>query len=448
MPMLALIVTVILWLLGSIFELWLQTLSWKIFWANFQYFGIVTVPVAFFMVAVSVSKPEVRLSGRLWLCLLIIPAISLLVLWTNPWHGWFRATAQLIDTGSLRVLTVTLGPYFWVHTAYSYLFILGGVFLLMRHALINRHRRPLQLILIALAATAPFAANLTYLSLDNQALPIDPTPIAILFSALLMALVIVKTNYFDVIRRAAITFVNNMEDVMLVLDDEMRVLVASRSAERFFDITRAELRGQKISQIAPEIVEYLTLTDVELGVDCKIRLFRGDQPRDMDLRITAIQASQDDVPQGCLITLRDVSAVVLAEQRLSLAMQASRHGLWDLDMETGIIYYSPAWKRLLGYKNHELANIHGLARKLTPPEHWQRLQLSINQAIEAGEHWIETEFQMYHRDGHLVNILARTVLIWSPEGKLIRQVGTHMVMAQRKMSSTPRQLYNKPGSFI
>lgn len=427
-PMLALSAPVILWLLGSTAELWAQTLDWKVFWANFQYFGIVSVPIAYFMVALSVSRPEMRLSARLWISLLLIPAVSLLVLWTNPLHDLFRTSVQLTDVGSMRVLTATLGPYFWFHTTYSYFFILGGVFLLMRHALINRQRRPLQFILIALSALAPFAANLAYLVLDNRILPIDPTPLSILASILLITIVIVKMNYFDVIRQATSTFVNNMEDVMLVLDDESRILVASRSAERFFDISLAELRGQEVSQIAPEIHRHLTMTDVSLGVDCQVRLFQGGQPRDMDLRVTPIKTASGDGTSGCLITLRDISAVMLAEQRLSLAMQASRQGLWDLDMETGEIYYSPAWKRLLGYRNHELANARGLARKFTPSDQWQHLQMSVEKAIGAGEHWVETEFMMQHRDGHLVNILARTLLIWNSEGKLIRQVGTHMVM--------------------
>lgn len=428
--MLALAVSVILWLLGSTGELWAQTLSWKVFWANVQYFGIVSVPIAYFMVALSVSKPELKLSARLWMFLLFIPAVSLLVLWTNPLHGWFRTSVQLTDIGSMRVLTATLGSYFWFHTVYSYLFLLGGVFLLMRHALINRQRRPLQFILMALSALAPFAANLAYLVLDNRILPIDPTPLSILASTLLMTIVIVKMNYFDVIRQATSTFVNNMEDVMLVLDDGLRVLVASRSAERFFDIPLAELRGQEVARIAPEVHQHLTMTDVSLGVDCQVRLFQGGQPRDMDLRVTPINTASGDGTSGCLITLRDVSAVMLAEQRLSLAMQASRQGLWDLDIETGEIYYSPAWKRLLGYRNHELANTRGLARRFTPADQWQHLQMSVEKAIGAGEHWVETEFMMQHRDGHLVNILARTLLIWN-EGKLIRQVGTHMVMPMR-----------------
>lgn len=427
LPMIAIAVPILLWLFASTGELWSRTLDAKVIWANLQYLGIVTVPVAYFMLALAVSKPDIRLSPRLWASLLVMPLVSLLVLWTNPWHGWFRADVQLLDVSSMSVLSVTLGPWFWVHTAYSYLFLAAGIALLMRHAALNRQRRPLQFILMALSALVPLIANLAYLALDNQVIPVDPTPISILFSALLMAYVIVKLNFFDVIRGAAQTFVDNMEDIMLVLDDNQRVLTASRSTERFLGMTLAELRGQKIAQLVPEIQQYLTMTDISLGVDCQIRVSQNGQLFDMELRITPVHHSNSDYPHGCLVILRDLSAVMLAEQRLNLAMQASRQGVWDMDMETGTIYYSPEWKKLLGYKNHELADMHGLARKLTPPDQWQQLKQRVSEAMEAGENWVEAEFQMQHHDGHRVNVLARTMLIRNAEGKLIRQIGTHMV---------------------
>lgn len=427
LPMIAIAVPILIWLFTSTGELWSRTLDAKIIWANLQYLGIVTVPVAYFMLALAVSKPDIKLSPRLWASLLVMPLISLLVLWTNAWHGWFRADVQLLDVSSMSVLSVTLGPWFWVHTAYSYLFLGAGIVLLMHHAAVNRQRRPLQFILMALSALVPLIANLTYLTLDHHVIPVDPTPISILVSALLMAYVIVKLNFFDVIRGAAQTFVDNMEDIMLVLDDNQRVLTASRSAETFFNISLAELRGQKIAQIMPEIQQHLSTTDVLLGVDCQVRVSHNGQLFDMELRITPVQDSNSDYAHGCLVILRDLSAVMLAEQRLSLAMQASRLGFWDLDMEANTIYYSPEWKRLLGYKNHELADDHGLARKLTPPDQWQQLKQCVSEAAEAGENWVETWFQMQHRDGHRVNILARTMLIRNAEGKLIRQIGTHMV---------------------
>ncbi|MDP1756740.1 MAG: histidine kinase N-terminal 7TM domain-containing protein, partial [Pseudohongiella sp.] len=65
LPMIAIAVPVLVWLFASTGELWSRTLDAKVIWANLQYLGIVTVPVAYFMLALAVSKPDIRLSPRL-----------------------------------------------------------------------------------------------------------------------------------------------------------------------------------------------------------------------------------------------------------------------------------------------------------------------------------------------------------------------------------------------
>lgn len=56
---------------------------------------------------------------------------------------------------------------------------------------------------------------------------------------------------------------------------------------------------------------------------------------------------------------RTDDALWLSEQRLRLAVRASNTGLWDWNIKTGEIYFSPEWKAQIGYEDHELENRFG-----------------------------------------------------------------------------------------
>jgi len=123
-----------------------------------------------------------------------------------------------------------------------------------------------------------------------------------------------------------------------------------------------------------------------------------------------------------------------SERRFDLAMKASNDGLFDWNLETNVIYYSPAWKKMLGYEEHELPNDFSVWENTTDPEDvkksWELQQKLITKQVDR----FVMEFKMKHKDGHWVDILSRAEAIFNEDGKAVRMVGTHTDITERKQA--------------
>lgn len=118
--------------------------------------------------------------------------------------------------------------------------------------------------------------------------------------------------------------------------------------------------------------------------------------------------------------------------RFELAMKASRDGLYDWDLVTNEIYYSPGWKKMLGYEDDELPNDFSVWENLTKPEDVERSQEIQQEMLSKQRDRFELELKMKHKKGSWVDILSRAEAVFNEEGKAIRIVGTHVDITNKK----------------
>jgi len=119
------------WSLGNAIQGSSPELPWLTFWNTFTYIGILVVPTAWLFLAVRFTgyfHDRVR-AHRSWF--VSIPLLTYLLILTNPIHNGFFASLTPVDFDGFITLDITWGPLFYVHTAYSYSLILGGMVLLV-----------------------------------------------------------------------------------------------------------------------------------------------------------------------------------------------------------------------------------------------------------------------------------------------------------------------------
>ncbi len=240
-PFLFMMSGVALWLVAYAVEISSTTVSQIVFWANINYFGIVTAPVAWLVFCLAYTNSQRAIPLRLVLILLIEPAIIILSMWTDDYHHLFRQAVVLNTTGPFAILDITRGPLFWVHTAYSYAMLGYGIYLLfMAYARSSGIYRS-QIRVMLLGALAPWLANILYILFFAPGLPIDPTPLAFLVTGSMFAWGMFGFRLMDLAPVARNWVIEQMDDGMIVLDRNNQVVDINPAA--------AHLIGQPINQL-------------------------------------------------------------------------------------------------------------------------------------------------------------------------------------------------------
>jgi PAS domain S-box-containing protein len=140
------------------------------------------------------------------------------------------------------------------------------------------------------------------------------------------------------------------------------------------------------------------------------------------------QALQGEVEQR----VRVEKELSKSRERFELAVRGSQDGLWDWDLETNVVYYSPRWKSILGYEDHEIANgLEEWSQRLHPDECEQVLAANYAHIAGATPHY-EYEFRLRHKDGSYRWILSRGVAMRDSQGKAYRMAGSHSDLTERK----------------
>ena len=124
-----------------------------------------------------------------------------------------------------------------------------------------------------------------------------------------------------------------------------------------------------------------------------------------------------------------------SEERFSLAMRGANDGLWDWNLETDEVYFSPRWKNMLGYGDKELAGKLDTWAELVHPDDKDWVLEKVQDYIEDRADSFEVEMRMRHKDGHQVIVLSRAFLVRRDfDNKPTRLVGTHVDITERRKS--------------
>ena len=234
---------------------------------------------------------------------------------------------------------------------------------------------------------------------------------------------------------------------VFVLDSSGKVTSANQEARQLWQAGANELIGEFFPDLfaldivsdEPEMQE--AQWDILLSALLEKRAILSVQPREEAPHPMAVRAEKALGPSGGYIVViepaLETSALAPApadEQAAALQLFAEKGpmGFFDLRLRDRKVLYSPAWKRMLGYADSELADTYDAWLGLLHPEDSAAAPDKAGRKLKVGARPFSVEFRMKHRSGHWAWIHCVGLQLVNPAGELERVIGVHVDATERK----------------
>jgi diguanylate cyclase (GGDEF)-like protein/PAS domain S-box-containing protein len=128
-----------------------------------------------------------------------------------------------------------------------------------------------------------------------------------------------------------------------------------------------------------------------------------------------------------------------SRERYILAVEGSYDGIWDWNLKTNQIFFSPRWKRMLGFQDYEIKNKPEEWLLRIHPEDLSEVRLALASHIQGHTEHFESEYRIAHKDGTFHWALARGLAVRDLTGKAYRMAGSQTDTTSRKQAEQQLQ---------
>lgn len=185
------------------------------------YIGVCFAPVSLLLTGMIYAHTSISFTPK-YLLLLIVPTVSLLVLWTNDFHNLFYVKH------SFYIDEIIFGSYFIIHTLYSYVCVIIGLYYFIRHSFKNLGILSKQAMWIFLGFLVPLIVNILA-TFGIVHLTDAATPIAFSFLVVCCFFALWGYDFLEIIPIALRSVVDSFSDSFIVLNDKLVIVDYNRA---------------------------------------------------------------------------------------------------------------------------------------------------------------------------------------------------------------------------
>ena len=294
------------------------------------------IPLAWLVTVLTYTGHESWLTRRRLAALLVEPLVFTVLVVTADGHAFVWEAAGTAMLGATSALAPTYGVAFWGHLAYSLAVVAAGGVLLGRLLVRPNRLHRWQSTALLGAIAVPMIVH-TLFVLNVLPSGFDPTSLGYVAAGVVLSAGILQRDLLDVspVTRelGRETVLAELDDHVLILDDDRRIVDANRAAAALFDLAHEEIPGEPLAEQRPELAA--VVPDEPRSDRFDVPLEHGGEVRYYDVRVSPLYRAYGLV-SGLLVSLRDVTDRRQREQRLDVLDRLLRHNLRnDLNLVRG-----------------------------------------------------------------------------------------------------------------
>lgn len=289
----------------------------KIFWSQASYLGILSVPPLLLCFSLRFAGMGHLLTTGRRIAGSAISAFLFGLVVTNGWHGliWSGFRHSRIE----NMIVYERGSAFWIVVGWSYSMLLVASLLFVSTVTRVRGPQRRQAAVVLLATVVSWSGSAMYVLRIGPLRDIDLTPTAITIAAVLLAVAVQRLHLTEVMPVALERVFESLEDGILVLDINDRVLDSNQAARSLLGLARRPIVAMALDDLVPE------LADVLPG-EGRIEFDRESPSRVLDVRVMPLEGISEQ-RLGRVVVFRDVTERrrmedELARQRQELELMA------------------------------------------------------------------------------------------------------------------------------
>ncbi|MDD5087842.1 MAG: PAS domain S-box protein [bacterium] len=236
-----------------------------------------------------------------------------------------------------------------------------------------------------------------------------------------------------------------MMDVLYTTDAGGIITYISPSAQQIFGWLPQDMIGKAF-------VEFVTDEEIRRAMFAfQSAMTTGMQLKNLALRlkrkddstflgeVSGVFTAQQGEQAGTVGIIRNVTGfrdteeeLRVSRDRLKMAIEGGNIGLWDWNLVTNQVYFSPEWKKQIGYRDDEIANKYKEWEDRLHPEDRESTLSSLKASQTPPYPPYRVEFRLRHKDGSYRWIMARGTLQFDDHGQPARVMGTNVDITERK----------------